>query len=193
MRRLVDEAALRFGLPVHWIRAVLAVESAGDRWARSPQGAMGLMQIMPDTWTELRSRYGLGADPFEPRDNILAGAAYLREMHDRFGSPGFLAAYNAGPERYEDHLRTGRALASGDGALRRGCCGGTRPRADRQHVDGRPTNAIVACFCSVRWAGNEPSDDHEASIVRISESRCGRRGSCRTDRVADASCRFVPA
>jgi Transglycosylase SLT domain len=110
VRRLVDEAALRFGLPAHWIRAVLAMESAGDRWARSPQGAVGLMQLMPDTWTELRSRYGLGADPFEPRDNILAGAAYLREMHDRFGSPGFLAAYNAGPQRYEDHLRTGRAL-----------------------------------------------------------------------------------
>ncbi len=110
VKRLVDEAALRFGLPAHWIKAVLAVESAGDRWARSPQGAMGLMQIMPYTWTELRSRYGLGDDPFEPRDNILAGAAYLREMHDRFGSPGFLAAYNAGPERYEDHLRTGRAL-----------------------------------------------------------------------------------
>lgn len=108
--RLVDEAARRFGLPAHWIGAVLAVESAGDRWARSPQGAMGLMQIMPDTWTELRRRYGLGTDPYEPRDNILAGAAYLREMHDRFGSPGFLAAYNAGPERYEDHLRTGRAL-----------------------------------------------------------------------------------
>jgi soluble lytic murein transglycosylase-like protein len=71
---------------------------------------MGLMQIMPKTWTELRARYGLGADPFDPRDNILAGAAYIRELYDRCGAPGFLAAYNAGPGRYERHLATGRPL-----------------------------------------------------------------------------------
>jgi soluble lytic murein transglycosylase-like protein len=55
-------------------------------------------------------RYGLGTDPFDPHDNIIAGAAYLRELHDRYGSPGFLAAYNAGPARYEDHLATGQPL-----------------------------------------------------------------------------------
>ena len=71
---------------------------------------MGLMQIMPKTWTELRARYGLGADPYDPRDNILAGAAYIRELYDRYGAPGFLAAYNAGPGRYERHLATGRPL-----------------------------------------------------------------------------------
>jgi hypothetical protein len=71
---------------------------------------MGLMQIMPKTWTELRSRYGLGADPYDPHDNILAGAAYIRELCDRYAAPGFLAAYNAGPGRYERHLATGRAL-----------------------------------------------------------------------------------
>ena len=71
---------------------------------------MGLMQIMPNTWSELRSRYGFGADPFDPRDNIAAGAAYLRELFDRYGEHGFLAAYNAGPGRYEDHLVTGRPL-----------------------------------------------------------------------------------
>ena len=59
---------------------------------------------MPGTWAELRARYGLGSDPYDPRHNILAGTAYLREMHDRYGSPGFLAAYNAGPRRYEQHL-----------------------------------------------------------------------------------------
>jgi hypothetical protein len=58
----------------------------------------------------LRARYNLGADPYDPRDNILAGAAYLREMYDRYGAPGFLAAYNAGPGRYENHLATGRPL-----------------------------------------------------------------------------------
>lgn len=100
----IAEASRRFGVPVAWIRAVLAAESAGDAHAVSPKGAMGLMQLMPETWGGLRSRYGLGRDPFDPRDNILAGVAYLREMHDRYGSPGFLAAYNAGPARYEDYL-----------------------------------------------------------------------------------------
>ena len=106
----VAEAAQRFGVPAHWILAVMRRESAGDVRAVSERGAMGLLQIMPDTWDELRARYGLGRDPFDPRDNILAGAAYLRELHDRFGSPGFLAAYNAGPTRYAEHLATGRPL-----------------------------------------------------------------------------------
>ena len=106
----IDEAAQRFGVPAHWILAIMRRESAGDARAISERGAMGLMQIMPATWAELRARYGLGSDPFEPRDNILAGTAYLRELHDRFGSPGFLAAYNAGPTRYAEHLTTGRPL-----------------------------------------------------------------------------------
>ena len=108
--RFVSEAALRFGIPAPWITAVMQAESRNVVRAVSPKGAMGLMQIMPDTWSGLRSRYNLGADPFDPRDNILAGAAYLRELHDRYGELGFLAAYNAGPGRYEDHLATGRPL-----------------------------------------------------------------------------------
>ena len=105
----IDEAARRFGIPAAWIRTVMRAESAGNVRAVSSAGAMGLMQIMPYTWAELRIRHGLGRDPYEPRDNILAGAAYLREMYDRFGSPGFLAAYNAGPGRYEEYL-AGRPL-----------------------------------------------------------------------------------
>ena len=106
----IAEASARFGIPERWLRAVMQAESAGNPRAVSRAGAMGLMQIMPATWRELRARYGLGSDPFDPRDNIFAGAAYLREMYDRFGSPGFLAAYNAGPERYARHLATGRPL-----------------------------------------------------------------------------------
>ncbi len=105
----VAEASQRFGIPEHWIRSVRRVESAGDVRAVSSAGAMGLMQVMPGTWAELRVRYGLGRDPFDPRDNIIAGTAYLREMYDRYGSPGFLAAYNAGPGRYEEYL-AGRPL-----------------------------------------------------------------------------------
>jgi hypothetical protein len=108
----VAEASRRFSVSPSWIRAVMRVESLGDPLALSPKGAMGLMQIMPDTWAELRSRYGLGADPYDAHDNIMAGAAYLREMHDRYGERGFIAAYNAGPGRYEDHLATGRPLPS---------------------------------------------------------------------------------
>jgi soluble lytic murein transglycosylase-like protein len=96
----IDDASRRFGVPVQWIRVVIDVESAGDVRARSPKGAMGLMQIMPATWAGLRQRYDLGNDPYDPHDNILAGTAYLRELHDRYGSIGFLAAYNAGPARY---------------------------------------------------------------------------------------------
>lgn len=106
----VIDASKRFAVPEHWIRSVIRVESAGKVRAQSRKGAMGLMQIMPGTWTDLRARYGLGADPYDPRDNILAGAAYLRELYQRFGMPGFLAAYNAGPGRYERHLANGWAL-----------------------------------------------------------------------------------
>lgn len=106
----VAEASRRSGIPEDWIRAVMRAESAGDRSAVSSKGAMGLMQIMPGTWAELRAQYSLGDDPFDVGDNVLAGAMYLRAMYDRFGAPGFLAAYNAGPGRYAEHLRTGRPL-----------------------------------------------------------------------------------
>jgi hypothetical protein len=108
--KFIEEASGRFVVPARWIRAVMRVESGGDRHANSSRGAMGLMQLMPGTWVELSVRYGLGLDPFDPHDNIIAGAAYLKEMHDRFGSAGFLAAYHAGPARYEQHLTTGRPL-----------------------------------------------------------------------------------
>jgi hypothetical protein len=107
----VTEAAQRFAIPQQWIRSVMRVESANNPRAVSSMGAMGLMQIMPTTWRDLRNRHGLGSDPFEPRDNILAGAAYLSEMHGRYGSVALmLAAYNAGPARADAHHATGRAL-----------------------------------------------------------------------------------
>jgi hypothetical protein len=83
-------------------------ESGGEQQATSPVGAMGLMQVMPATYEGLRVHYQLGDDPYDPHNNILAGTAYIREMYDRFGSPGFLAAYNAGPERVDNYL-AGRA------------------------------------------------------------------------------------
>ena len=114
---LIEEAARRFGIPSAWVRGVMRIESGGrtmldGRPITSPAGAMGLMQVMPTTFAELSGRYGLGSDPYDPRANILAGAAYLREMYDRFGPAHFLAAYNAGPGRVDEHVRTGRPLPS---------------------------------------------------------------------------------
>ncbi|KAB2705897.1 lytic transglycosylase domain-containing protein [Brucella intermedia] len=107
----IAEASQRFGIPEHWIAAVLRAESAGDVGAVSSAGAMGLMQVMPDTWAGLRVRHGLDRDPYDPRDNIMAGTAYLREMWDSYGNVGaMLAAYNAGPGRYDEHRATGRPL-----------------------------------------------------------------------------------
>ncbi|RSU61405.1 lytic transglycosylase domain-containing protein [Sphingobium yanoikuyae] len=107
----VADAARRFGIPEAWIWAVMRVESNGDSRAVSTAGATGLMQIMPATWASLRARHGLGSDPYDVRDNIMAGAAYLRAMHDRYGNTAaMLAAYNAGPGRTDEYLSRGRPL-----------------------------------------------------------------------------------
>ncbi|MEJ5976600.1 lytic transglycosylase domain-containing protein [Novosphingobium sp. PS1R-30] len=114
-RPFVEEASIRFGVPVTWIERVMKTESAGrtqlgGRPIVSSAGAMGLMQLMPRTWADMRSKLGLGGDPHEPRDNILAGTAYLRLMYDQFGYPGLFGAYNAGPGRYAEYLGGGRSL-----------------------------------------------------------------------------------
>ena len=102
---LIREAATRFGIPEVWIREVMRMESGGNSLALSRAGAMGLMQVIPSTYAKLRWEHGLGPDPWNPRDNILAGAAYIREMYDQYGFPGFLAAYNAGPGRVDGFTR----------------------------------------------------------------------------------------
>ena len=159
-----------------WIRAVMHAESGEDIHALSPKGAMGLMQIMPATWASLRARHGLGANPYDPHDNILAGAAFLRELHDRYGSPGFLAAYNAGPGRYEDHLATGRPL----------------PDETRAYVaaiapligEGRIEDAIAIASVARSWTEGPifvrqdqgaPSVDDVSASVRPNRSPSSRR------------------
>ncbi len=112
----IHEASVKYDVPTRWIRAVMHQESGGSLYQHgelitSSAGAMGLMQVMPGTYDELRGRYAeLGDDPFDPHDNIMAGTAYLREMYDIYGSPGFLAAYNAGPGRLDDFLTRSRPL-----------------------------------------------------------------------------------
>ncbi len=106
----IAEASARFTVPAPLIRAIIQIESAGNDHAISPRGAMGLMQLMPATWVQLSVRYELGLDPFDPKDNIMAGTAYVRDLRDRLGSAGFLAAYHAGPTRDEQHLMTRQPL-----------------------------------------------------------------------------------
>lgn len=112
---LIDQASARCGVPADWIARVMRAESAGlttlnGRPITSRAGAIGLMQLMPGTWAEMRAVLSLGRDPHNPRDNIVAGTCYLRMMHDRFGYPGLFAAYNAGPGRYAEALTGRRSL-----------------------------------------------------------------------------------
>ncbi len=105
----IVEASGRFHVPQNWIRAVMHQESGGHEYRHgqlmtSDAGATGLMQVMPATYAELAGRYGLGSDPYEPHDNIIAGTGYIKDLYDRYGSPNFLAAYNAGPHRLDAYL-----------------------------------------------------------------------------------------
>ena len=162
----IAEASQRFAIPQAWIVAVKRAESHDDVRAVSPAGALGLMQIMPDTWAELRARYRLGRDPFDPRDNIIAGTAYLREMLDRYGTvPAMLAAYNAGPARYDEHLATGRALP----AETRAYVALLAPALDAVAPSDRPRTALQppadwreAPLFVARAGDRQPSDDRAA-------------------------------
>jgi soluble lytic murein transglycosylase-like protein len=104
---LVEKASHRFGVSVAWIQAVMRMESGGrtlqddKRPIISDAGAMGIMQIMPETYREMRRQYGLGADPYNPHDNVMAGTAYLRWLYGKYGYPKMFAAYNAGPGALE--------------------------------------------------------------------------------------------
>src|SRR5690349_19775333 len=111
----IREAAERFKMPEKWIRAVIRHESGGRSMLDgqpivSGEGAIGLMQVMPQTYQCLRQRHGLGPDAFDPHDNILAGTAYMHELYDLFDAPGFLGAYNCGPGCYGDYLAGKRRL-----------------------------------------------------------------------------------
>lgn len=127
-RPIIEEASIRFGIPTSWIERVMRAESRGyttlnGRPIRSRAGAMGLMQLMPSTWADMRARLGLGTNPDDPHDNILAGTLFLRLMYDRFGYPGLFGAYNAGPGAYAAWLAGNRRL-SGETVAYLGTVGG---------------------------------------------------------------------
>jgi len=99
----IKEASKRFGIAEDWINAVMRMESGGHTRSadgtpiKSRAGAMGLMQLMPETYRDMQHEYGLGQDPYDPHDNVIAGAAYLHTLYQKFGFPKMFAAYNAGP------------------------------------------------------------------------------------------------
>lgn len=113
---LIQQASKKFGLPAAWIRAVIQMESGGrtmsskDKPITSPVGAVGLMQLMPETYKDMEKQYKLGANPFNPRDNIMAGTAYLKWLHGKYGFPAMFVAYNDGPGNLEAKRSKGRAL-----------------------------------------------------------------------------------
>jgi soluble lytic murein transglycosylase-like protein len=112
----IDQASRRVGIPAIWIKAILIEESGGRTMLAentpitSSAGAMGLMQLMPETWQQMRQIYNLGNDPYDPHDNILAGAAYLRSLYWEYGYPGLFAAYNDGPQMIEAHRKLNQML-----------------------------------------------------------------------------------
>jgi soluble lytic murein transglycosylase-like protein len=118
---LADAAADRYGLPRNLVRSVMAAESALVAEAISPKGAIGLMQLMPETAREL------GVDPHDPAQNVDGGARYLRDLLIRYdgGLRHALAAYNAGPaavDRYHGippYSETLNYIARIERALRR--------------------------------------------------------------------------
>ena len=137
----IAAASRQFAVPVRLIRAVMRAESNGIATATSPAGAMGLMQLMPGTWADMRARYRLGDDPYAPADNILAGVAFLRELIDRYGAPDFLAAYNAGPGRVDVLRQSGVPLPAETRRYVGQLDQVARDAASRAGSDGRRTAA----------------------------------------------------
>ena len=177
----IAEASRKYGVPEIWVRAVMRAESAGcirleGRPIRSSVGAIGLMQLMPATWSELRRQHGLGEDPDDPRDNVLAGTAYLRQLANRFGAPGAFAAYNAGPGRYEEYLlgrplppETRRYLAqvSSDAGI------AETPTSMTSRADLPPANPLFAVNGVVRTASPSLATESpdERLFVRLQHGR----------------------
>ena len=170
----IGEASARFGIPTGWISRVIEAESAGRtmldrRPITSRAGAMGLMQLMPGTWRDMRTLLGLGDDPYEPRDNILAGTAYLRAMYDRFGYPGLFAAYHAGPARFAAFLSGTRALP----AETRSYLAALAPAAIRKSDTSSPSPAgIFALRANIRGDSRpQPSPASSSGLfVTLGES-----------------------
>jgi hypothetical protein len=162
----IAEAAKKYGVPQPWIRAVMQIESGGrtmlgeNQPIKSNMGAMGLMQLMPETYNDMRAQNGLGKDPYDPHDNIMAGAAYLRFLRARYGYPAMFAAYNDGPGNLEARmmgrgllpLETQNYIVNITAALTKGAPGGYGAMVKFTRPNGAPAMINAAAVVSVRAA-----------------------------------------
>ena len=192
----IAKASTRFGVPASWLRSVMLAESGGRTMESETQkisssmGAVGLMQLMPETYNDMRVQYGLGRDPTDPHDNIVAGAGYLRWLFQRYGYPAMFAAYNDGPGNLEQRLIDGRMLPTetqlyvasitGEGPVLRGGAmfrGGpksmvkfTRPNGEPVMINGYEVMAVRAPF------PDEYTPDVHA-VIRMGRAQQGVRES----------------
>ena len=183
----IVEAAKRYGVPQPWIRAVMQIESGGRTMLgerqpiRSSMGAMGLMQLMPQTYNDMRLQYGLGSDPYDPHDNIMAGAAYLRFLRARYGYPQMFAAYNDGPGNLEARmmgrgmlpLETQNYVASVTTAMARG--GGRSVMVKFTRPNGEPAMINAAAVVSIRAAFPGEYAPGVVSVIQVGRLRQGVR------------------
>jgi hypothetical protein len=165
---LIKEASRRFNISGQWIRAVIMIESGGktvlaeNRPITSPAGAMGLMQLMPETYREMRHAYALGPDPYDPHDNIMAGAATLHLLYQQYGYPTMFAAYNDGPGMLEAHRAMNEPVPAETASYVRDIAsilstgvrhhGGARALARLTRPDGSPVMIDASAVMSVRAA-----------------------------------------
>ena len=152
---LILEHAQRNGVRADLVRAVVQVESAFNPYARSPKGALGLMQLMPATIQQ----FGVN-NPFNPKENVRAGVAYLRQLLDRYQNNEelALAAYNAGPGAVDKHGQTVPPYAETRNYVKQvGLLTGqaTGHRSRRPHLQGHRRR---------RWPPSRPLHRQEAVI-----------------------------
>lgn len=184
---IVVAAAKKFHVSQDWIRSVMRMESGGRTMldARFPitsyAGAMGLMQVMPQTYRDMRTAYGLGADPYNPHDNIYAGAAYLSELHRKYGYPAMFAAYNDGPGNWEDHVNNGRPLPAETVNYVAGIAGGKglhgHGKVRLTKPDGAPVAIDLSIVRSVRAPLPGEYTDGVQAVITLGKMKQGVRES----------------
>ena len=191
---LVAIAAKRFAVPPAWIRAVMQLESGGRTMLGVTQpmlssaGAMGLMQLMPATYEDMRAEYRLGSNPYDPHDNIFAGAAYLHWLYGKYGYPAMFAAYNDGPGNLEQRLLDGNLLpvetinyvGNITARLEGGGAGGPRNQAKFTRPNGEPVVIDIAAVASVRAAFPGEYAPGVQSVISVGTLRQGVRESVAT-------------
>ncbi|HEY5047865.1 MAG TPA: lytic transglycosylase domain-containing protein [Rhizomicrobium sp.] len=190
---LIEAAAQRFALPQAWIRTVIKMESGGrtmssaNKPITSHAGAMGLMQVMPGTYREMRAQYRLGTNAYDPHDNVFAGAAYLHWLHQRYGFPAMFAVYNDGPGHFEARRQQGQSLpeetrnyvsriaATLGAATGLANAGGQERVVKLTRPNGAAVSVAVAAIASVRAAFPGEYGPGVQTVITVGKERQGVR------------------